>query len=91
MEELFELLSTTTNLVTISVQGIGFDYIVSSKIESSNIVVDGIELVFEGDSEMFISSLLNKVVDIERTEEYIQLSLVAPEARGTTMSVVLSI
>ena len=60
MEELFELLAGTNNTVTIKLDNIAT---VTGEIVSVEKFIDGLKLYFDNDSEYFISSVYNGVLD----------------------------
>ena len=69
MENIFEILASTNDMVQI---GIGGFCIITGQIVSVEKFADGLKLFFDNDAELFISSVYNKVIDVnEQNAEYV--------------------
>ena len=70
MEELLNALENTLDVVQINIQEPGCDITIHSKIVDYTKFEDGITLYLEGENELFISSLINKMESSGSDDDY---------------------
>ena len=87
MENLFELLAGTNNMVTIDITVAGFTMTQNVHIVGSNKFLDGLELYTENEGKFFISSIASEVVE-ETHDGYID-SYALKAATGALITITI--
>ena len=78
MDKLICALENANGIIQIGIQQNGFDLTIYSKIVDTEKFMDGITLSLENENKIFISSLLNKVVDIDVKDDVTEYTIVTP-------------
>ncbi len=81
MKELFDLLAGTTDMINVEIHAGGFTSSLNTYIISTEKYTDGLKVYIENESDFFISSLLDEIIEKESDEMfytyYIQTALKA--------------